>query len=88
MPQFCEDFEKHLYVFTFPTYIVRYRQKAFYRLKTTFTGNVSFNYVNPSFVHFSGHNSGFDFEIGSARKHFQKHPKNVLNNNQYRSYSL
>ena len=80
MPRFCVAFEECVYVFTFPTYIVRYRRTTFYRLKPTFQGNVSFHYVNPSYVRFSARNSIFDFKIGSARKHFQKRHINTQKN--------
>ena len=43
MPQFFEVFEKRLYVFSFPTYIVHDRRTAFYQLKPTVRGNVSFS---------------------------------------------
>ena len=88
MPQFCEVFEKRLCVFTFPTYIVRYPWTTFYRLKPTFQGNVSFNYVNPSFAHFSARNSVFDFKIVLARKHFQKRREKHIDYKQCRGYSL
>ena len=71
MPQFCEVFEKRVYLFTFPTYIVRYRRTAFHRLKPTFGANVSFNYVNPSYVCFNARNSVFDLKMVSAQKYFQ-----------------
>ena len=88
MPRYWEVFEKRHYILTFPTYIVRYRQTTFYRLKPTFWGNVSFNYVNLSFVHFSAQNSVFYFKIFSAKKYFQKRHKNTLKDKQCRDDSL
>ena len=71
MPRFCEVFEKRFNVFTFPIKSVRYWQAAFYRLKPTFRGNVSFNYVNPSLFILNARNSVFDLKMARPENIFK-----------------
>ena len=71
MPRFCEVYEKRLNVFTFPIKNVRYWQTAFYRLKSTFQGNVSFNYVNPSLFILNARNSVFDLKMARPENIFK-----------------
>ena len=85
MPQFCEVFEKWLYVFTFPIKNVRFNNKRlFTNLKPTFRGNVSFNYVNPSLFILNAQNSVFDLNMARPENIFQKHHEDINNIKQCR----